>query len=107
MLPKQTQLQNRTLSIQIPVSIVFWLARPPNVRESETVSFRNDDADGVGTISGSTPISTAEPIRPTAAESRKPGLERSIKYHKKGLTRASVSESCSVDAHGRRRCMNC
>lgn len=35
MFPKQTQLQNRTLSIQIPVSMVSCLASPPRVIGSE------------------------------------------------------------------------
>lgn len=40
------------------------------------------------------------PSAPTVAEKTKPGLERSIIYHKTGLTRASVREAWSVDVHG-------
>lgn len=51
-------------------------------------------------ISGSNPINTAEPAMQTPAESRNPGFERSIKYHRKGLTSASVMDTCIVEAQG-------
>ena len=105
--PKHTQLQNRTLSIQIPVSTVSWLAKPPSVSGSAkdgAVPFRCRPSDekpaGVGTICGFNPIKMAEPVKPTAAESRKPGFDRSIRYQRKGLTSARVRETCIVDAHG-------
>lgn len=39
----------------------------------------------------------------TRSEKDNPGFERSRMYHNAGLTRASVSVSCRVDCHGRRR----
>lgn len=35
----------------------------------------------------------AVPVAPTAVERMKPGLDRSIMYHRTGLTRASVREA--------------
>lgn len=96
MFPKQTQLQKRTLNIQMPVSIVSWLARPPRVTGSEyvlSVPFRYVRDDGVGITSGLMPNSMAEPAIPTAMDNMKPGFDRSIKYHKNGLTRANVKDT--------------
>jgi NAD-dependent dihydropyrimidine dehydrogenase PreA subunit len=55
-------------------------------------------------MSGLRLITMAEPTRPTADERRKPGFERSIKYHRKGFTRARLNETCIVDAHCVFRC---
>ena len=51
-------------------------------------------------MSGLTPSRTAVPAMPTSAERMKPGFERSIRYHRTGLTRAKVKETCKVDCHG-------
>lgn len=59
---------------------------------------------GEGTISGLTLKAIAVPARPTSVERRKPGFERSTRYHSTGLTRARVNETCNVDCHGSLRC---
>ena len=106
MFPKHTQLQNSTLTIQMPASSVAWLASPPSTSGGSATRPALDSLrhcavdDGVGIMSGLMPSSTAEPVSPTAADSRKPGLERSMRYHRNGLTSASVSETWSVDAQG-------
>lgn len=51
-------------------------------------------------MSGLIPSSTAVPTIPMNAERRNPGLERSIRYHKNGLTMARVRETCKVDCQG-------
>lgn len=55
---------------------------------------------GAGMISGFRPKDTMVPARPTAADRRKPVLERSIRYHKRGFAIAKVRETCIVEAHG-------
>lgn len=108
MLPKQTQLQNSTLSIHMPVSTVSCLASPPSISVAAPVAsidaLRPAGPAGVGIMSGLTPMSRREPTSPTAADRRKPGLERSMSHHNRGLTSASVTESCSVEAQGSLRC---
>lgn len=54
---------------------------------------RGEGVAGAGTISGSTPKAIAVPARPTSIDRRKPGLERSTKYHRTGLTRARVRDT--------------
>lgn len=104
MLPKQTQLQNSTLSIHTPVSTVSCRASPPRVSKSSwevalvTDALPNETAEGVGIISGLTPRRKAEPVRPTAAARTKPGLERSISHQRRGFTRASDRDTWRVDA---------
>lgn len=107
MLPKHTQLQNKTLSTHIPVSIVLSVAKPPNTVGSPPVWpvwFRCKSCDeypiGAGIISWFNPSATMEPARPTAADNKKPGLDRSIRYHRNGLTAARVIETCIVEAQG-------
>ncbi len=41
-----------------------------------------------------------EPARLRAAERRKPGFDRSIRYHKNGLARARATDTCIVEAQG-------
>lgn len=53
---------------------------------------------------GLSPSRKAVPATPTTAETRNPGFERSIRYHRAGLTMAKVSETCNVDCHGSLRC---
>ncbi len=55
---------------------------------------------GEGTISGLIPKSTAVPVMPTKAESKKPALDRSIRYHRTGFTSDNVSETWRVDCQG-------
>src|SRR3569833_573642 len=114
MFPKHTQLQNSTLSIQIPVSNVSFLARPPSTSgPAEDAASASLDplrygagawCAGAGIMLGLRPMSAADPARPTAADSRKPDLERSRRYHRKGFTSASVSDSSMVEAQGSFRC---
>jgi hypothetical protein len=52
-----------------------------------------EEVDGGGTHSGLMERRTKVPATPTRADRRKPGLERSMRYHRAGLTRASVSET--------------
>lgn len=54
---------------------------------------------GAGTMSGFRLMTITEPTSPTVDDRRKPGLERSIKYHRKGFTSARLNETCNVDAH--------
>ena len=51
-------------------------------------------------MSGLTPKALAVPVSPTSIDRRKPGLERSIRYQRTGLTRASVNDIWAVDCHG-------
>jgi hypothetical protein len=51
------------------------------------------DIAGEGIISGFKLRSTVVPSTPTAADRRKPGLERSTRYQRTGFTRASVREA--------------
>lgn len=99
--PKQTQLQNSTLSIQTPVSTVCWVAKPPSISKSSepasAVMLRASCLAGVGMISGLKPISNTEPVNPTKADSRNPGFERSMSHHRSGFTSANVIEICKVE----------
>ena len=56
-----------------------------------------------GIIRGFKPNRIALPVRPTTLDKRKPGFDLSIRYHRKGFTRASVAEACSDEVHGSRR----
>jgi hypothetical protein len=96
----------------MPDSSVPWLAIGADGAGSsvdeEFCSYANDGEDTVDTVwcigegitFGLIPNKMAEPVRPTAAERRNPGLERSMRYHRKGLTRARVRETWRVDAQG-------
>lgn len=110
MFPKHTQLQNSTLSIHTPDSNVSELASPPRSRLSSHLSLPDEEDDdhgselvlnseleGVGIISGFTPSSKPAPATPTAAERRKPALERSMSHQRSGLTSARVMDTCKVD----------
>jgi hypothetical protein len=66
--------------------------------------FRNGCNVGEGSMSGLETSRSAVPVRPTPVERMKPGLDRSIKYHRNGLTRARLMEACKVDAQGSLRC---
>jgi hypothetical protein len=58
------------------------------------------DVAGDGTISGFTLTKIAVPMIPTTVETKNPVFDRSMRYHKTGLTSASVSEACEVDSQG-------
>lgn len=111
--PKHTQLQNSTLKIQVPPSIVSILTppspSPPKLPRYFAVVFLPGlgmlTEAGEGIMSGFEARRRAVPVAPTKAERRKPGLERSMRYHRTGLTRASVREAWRVDAHGNLRCV--
>lgn len=102
--PKQTQLQNKTLIIHVPTSTVSLATKPPKTSfAGELVALPEAiwvDIAGEGIISGFRLRSMVVPKTPTAAERMKPGLERSMRYQRTGLTRASVREAWRVDAHG-------
>jgi hypothetical protein len=101
-LPKHTQLQNSTLIIQIPPSMPSLLTYPPRssiIVLCWTVAFLEEEA-GLGIMSGFETRRSAVPVAPTPKERMKPGLERSIMYHRTGLTSANVSEACRVEVHG-------
>ncbi len=105
--PKHTQLQNKTLMIHVPHSTVSFATKPPSTSFAIYVALLEavwvDDA-GDGIISGFRLSRTVVPKTPTAAERRNPGLVRSIRYQRTGLTRASVSEAWKVDVHANLRC---
>ncbi len=99
-LPKHTQLQNNTLRIQMPPSILSLLTNPmtlssPNRRVCFNVEFRGREVEdaGEGIMSGLEASRRAVPVAPTALERRKPGVERSTRYQRTGLTRARVREA--------------
>lgn len=55
---------------------------------------------GDGKMAGLDNESNEVPRAPIVAERISPGLERSIRYHRAGLTSASVKETWSVDVQG-------
>jgi hypothetical protein len=102
--PKQTQLQNSTLKIQTAPSMLSCpnhspVQLPPFPRYGYfEVEFPKDAGEGI--ISGFETRRRAVPVAPTAVERMKPGFERSIRYHKTGLTKARVKEACRVEVQG-------
>lgn len=107
-LPKQTVLQNSTLMIHVPHSIVLCVMMPLKACTTGgavelSVNSEGDDA-GDGIISGLSDSSTAVPTTPTEVERRKPGFDRSIRYQSTGLTSASVKDTCKVEVQGSFRC---
>ena len=116
MLPKHTLQQNSTLSIQMVISTLSLVARPPKTSVSPEPDccwfawaeldalrppnsaapklFQIDEAlAGAGTMSAFKPVNMREPVSPIAAENKNPAGVPSIRYHKNGLTRASVSDT--------------
>jgi hypothetical protein len=65
------------------------------------VEFLAGDA-GDGIASELEARSRAVPVAPTAVERMKPGLDRSMRYQRTGLTSARVREACRVEVQGRR-----
>ena len=110
MFPKHTQLQNKTLEIQVQTPMLSFVMIPfmyTSSYETFIVFALGEGVAGGGTISGLTPSSTAVPAIPTRAERMNPGLDRSMRYHSTGLTRAKVKETCKVDCHGSFRYTTC
>jgi hypothetical protein len=66
----------------------------------EEFRFKRENAAGEGIASGFETRRSAAPVVPTAVLRMKPGIERSMRYHRTGLTRASVREACIVEAQG-------
>lgn len=64
------------------------------------LSVRGEGEGGDGIISGLSPSSIAVPVIPTNEERKNPGFERSMRYHRTGLTNAKVSDTCTVDCQG-------
>lgn len=100
--PKQTQLQNITLAIHVATPIVSFVIIPLKSSPFDVFAALalGEGVAGEGTIPGLTPSNTAVPVRPTTVERTKPGLERSMRYHKTGFASASVRETWSVDCQG-------
>ena len=103
MFPKQTQLQKRTLAIQVQIATLSsedGSRRAP----STDVVFAGAAFSGVmagdGRICGLTANSTEVPTIPTNVDKSSPALLLSTKNHRTGLTRASVNETCMVDCQG-------
>ncbi len=111
-LPKQTLLQNRTLATHVLTAMVSLLINCTRKPEScRDVVFAvggayalGDGVGGAGTMLGLIPSRKAVPATPTTVETMNPGFERSIRYHRAGLTMAKVNETCNVDCHGSLRC---
>ena len=59
---------------------------------------------GLGIMSEFEARSSAVPVAPTAVLRMRPGFDLSIRYHRTGLTSASVREACMVEAQGSLRC---
>ena len=53
--------------------------------------------DGGGITSGLVPRRNIDPVTPTAAERRKPGLERSMSHQRSGLAMASAIQTWRVE----------
>lgn len=104
MFPKQTQLQNRTLAIQVHMPMLSFVGKREDAISSTELfpvtCALGDAAAGDGTISGLMPSRAKVPPTPTTVESKNPVFDRSIRYHSTGFARASVSETCSVDCQG-------
>lgn len=99
--PKQTQLQNSTLQIHVETPTLSTETRPATKPPVDALAEAAEKTgSGAWIICGFVCRRTAVPAMPTAAENQKPARVRSTRYQRKGLTRASVSETCSVDCQG-------
>ena len=102
--PKQTQLQKRTLAIQVdtpmPSFETKWEDPFSAVKDLLPETALEDAIAGEGTMSGLIPRRVIVPRMPTLADKTNPVLERSIKYQSTGLAKASVRDTCNVDCHG-------
>lgn len=86
--------------IQIATSTVSLLTPPtvsalPPIYPVDELLFRGIELEAVGEgiMSGFEARRSAVPVKPTEAESMKPGVERSIRYQRTGLTRKRVKEA--------------
>lgn len=94
MFPKQTQLQNRTLAIHVPTaSSPCETFRPAMLLLNTVSSMVPDVLSGEKTMPGFISSKAIIPVSPMTVERTKPDLERSTRYHRKGFTSASVSET--------------
>ena len=107
MLPKQTQLTNQTLAIQVATPTLSWVRRPPtrcspscgnctlnNVALSVFPSVRDRAASGGDGIRlGLIARVKAVPVTATVVERIKPEGVRSRRYQMAGFDKARVSES--------------
>ena len=97
MFPKQTQLQNKTLAIQVHIAMLSFVGyRDDTTACTELFPERcafGDGAAGDGTMSGLMPSRATVPPTPTTVENQNPVFDRSIRYHRTGFARASVSET--------------
>jgi hypothetical protein len=94
--------------IHVPHSTVSFETRPLTSPNGSFAPWTADElcgdvaeaalAAGEGIISGLRLRRTAVPQKATEVERRKPGLERSMRYQRTGLTRASVKETWRVEA---------
>ena len=103
MFPKQTQLQNNTLAIHVQRPILSFVTErkdPDSCKEAFSGICLSEDIAGAGTMSGLMPSKTIVPATPTVAERKKPVFDLSIRYHRTGLARANVKETCRVDCQG-------
>lgn len=92
MLPKQTQLQKRTLAIHVPTA--SWLCERVRPAIPNTVSSTASAALlGEKIMSGFISSRAIMPVSPMAVERTKPDLERSIRYQRNGFTSASVKQT--------------
>jgi hypothetical protein len=104
--PKQTQLQNNTLKIHTaPSTPSLPTPFPIPIPCSQIVPFEGELA-GLGKMFGFEARRRAVPVVEMVVERRKPGLERSIRYHRAGLTRARVRDAWREEAHGTLRIAN-
>jgi hypothetical protein len=106
MFPKHTQLQKRTLATHVDTAICSELKALAASAAPAAWSVPFCTAGVEGTQSGLTPSMTAAPSNPTEAASKKPVRDLSTRYHAAGLARASVSDACIEDSHGRRLCVS-
>ena len=109
--PKHTQLQNNTLAIHvatatspcdIPIAIIpSSEARPePLLNDEAALEEEEGSACCAETISGLISSRAIMPVMPIRLDRTKPDLDRSMRYHRKGLTRARVRETWRVDCQG-------
>ena len=107
MLPKQTQLQNRTLAIQVQTPILsceMKLSMPTSGAVLLASVALGGCVAGDGIMLGLISNSIEVPTIPTTADKMKPGIDLSITYHSTGLTSARVNETCIVDCQGNLLC---
>lgn len=114
MLPKQRQVQNSTLRIQMPASTVSGLAIPPSIVAAGSADGSADDTlcvcvtkvvDGARITSGLTLSRNRVPAAPTIVDTTSAAMVRSISHQRKMLTSAMATETCVLDVHARRRCV--